>query len=122
MVDDITKEFLASIEEVSKTLNELNFKFDTKIDKCPAFWIQFKHHKSKVIVKYCFGPPQYELVFSMIIHGKIYEFKDLLQIEYISDWVKKNRYIPNKQRSIYQEMMWDVELIKVVLQFFKIQL
>ncbi len=111
--NNLTESFLQSVKEIQFILLEIGFIEYSFIEKGYAYYVQFK--RDNTIVKFIFGPSDYQI--EMIIYtskGK-FAFRDLLKITAISEWVNNYRYIQGNERNIREEMMWFIELLKFSL-------
>jgi hypothetical protein len=111
--DKLTQEFLEGLEEVKTLLLILMFKQILFNEKGLAYFVQYQ--RGKTIVEFLFGPSEWNV--EMIVYttkGK-FAFKDLLEIPAIAKWVSDNRYKQEGERSVKNELLWFIELLKVSL-------
>lgn len=113
MTDKLTEEFLQALKEVEKLLLMLLFKPYSFDKKGFAYFVQYKRGNS--IVKFLYGPPEYEVEMIIYTSKGIFEFKDLLQVPAIASWVDNNKYLVGNANDIRSEMLWFVELLKFSL-------
>src|ERR1700761_7769147 len=97
-----TELFLEGLEKADGLLLAMGFERHS-IEKQGyyAFFVQYKCVNSSI--EFVFGPPEYHV--SMVIYtsrGK-FEFKDLLQIPIIAEWVDKHR--PSGKQTAKDEVL-----------------
>lgn len=109
---DITLDFVNAILENEKQLSMLNFEIGKFRYRGYACFIDFsKSDNTKV--EFMIGPSDW--VIEMIVQtpkGK-FNFKDLLEISYIRNWVKLNQYCQGKDRNLKNEVKWFINLLKI---------
>ena len=113
MTDKFNEEFLQALKEVEKSLLALLFKPYSFEEKGFAYFVQYKRENS--IVKFLYGPPEYEVDIIVYTAKGKFEFKDLLENSDIAAWVNKNKYLMGNEKNIRNEMLWFVELLKFSL-------
>jgi hypothetical protein len=109
----LTEDFLAGLKEIESTLSLLNFYPYSFEEKGPAYFIKYKRGNS--IVEFLFGPSGWEVEMIIFTSKGKFAFKDLLQIPAIAEWVDNNRYKQYKGRSVRNELLWAIELLKTSL-------
>ena len=113
MTDELTESFLNSLMEAEIILLEEGFEKYSFLKKGFAYYSQFKRKTS--IVEFMFGPPEFQIEPVIYTKKGKFEFKDLLLIDDISDWIKENRYTQAKERNLKNEIDWLLKLIKISL-------
>lgn len=113
MMDKLTKEYVDGMKEIDKILSLFGFRQSSLEKKGVAYFIAYK--RGETLVQFLFGPPDWDTEMIIYISTEKFAFKDLLQIPAIAKWVDENRYTQENGRSIRNELLWDVELLKFSL-------
>jgi len=107
--DKLSDDFLRGIEKIEELFLNVGFKKVAFFKKGFAFYVEFKNNYS--LVKINFGPADYQLDFSICKSNRVFEFKDLLKVPKISEWIDENRYIQIDCRNIVEELIWIFKLV-----------
>lgn len=113
MKEKSDEEFLQALKVVENSLLTLQFKTSSFEKKGYAYFVQFK--REDCMVRFVYGPPQYEIDIIIYSSKGKFEFKDLLNIPTIAAWVNDNRYVQKNGRDLNSEMLWFVQLLKFSL-------
>ncbi len=117
MSDDRKEDFLNGIDELVPILGQLGFSLTGRLRKASAHFVTFR--KGKISTEFLYGPSEWNP--EMIIRtprGK-FGFEDLMAIPEVSAWVSKNQYKQPSGRSIKNELVWYVDLLKISLPYLK---
>ncbi|QQS42841.1 MAG: hypothetical protein IPM63_07875 [Acidobacteriota bacterium] len=112
--DDTTRHFLEAMNEVEVILSSDSFVKRSITEKGLACWVEFANES--VLVEFSFGPPEWHVNMIIRVSNMKYEFKDLLKIPVVNEWVRKNRHKQRDLSNIRDELMWFVELMKISLR------
>jgi hypothetical protein len=114
MRDKIIENYINALKEIEPILLSMGF------NKCSyskgefPFYVEFK--TDQCVIKFMFGPPEFQIDITIYTKDKKFEFGDLFKVPAIGLWMITNKYIqPHVGRSIKSELLWFVELIKISL-------
>ena len=110
----IEKEFLQGINDIEPELLKLFFTKYSYLEKGPAYYVEYINTNNST-VEYQFGAPEWNIDIIIRTNKGKFSFGDLLGIPEILNWVNKNRYIEINNRSLTNELLWFVELLKISL-------
>jgi hypothetical protein len=113
MKDNLTSEFLQSLNEVESILHSMLFEKHSHVDKGNVHFVQYK--SGETVIEFVFGSPEFQVEILIFTSKGKYTFGDLLQIPEVATWVSKNRYVEERGRVLKNEILWFLELLKVSL-------
>lgn len=115
-INNLKNDFFKALDEIEVVLFVLLFRRHSLFEKGEATFVEFKK-ENNTILKFLFGPSDWDI--EMIIYtskGK-FAFKDLLSIPEINRWVSENSYKQENGRNIKNELKWFVKLLKASLPY-----
>ncbi len=107
-------DFVDILEEAAHLFAAMGFREMAVKMKEPYSVVEFK--RDDTIITYLYGPGDWEISFLIDTLGKRYEFKDLLDLPKIRQWVANNRYVQTEGKNIKDEIYYSIALLKFSLQ------
>jgi hypothetical protein len=107
-----TQEFLSALETIENTLLLMSFQKYSFHEKGYACYAEYK--SNTCIVEFLYGPPEWDIEMIIYTSKDKFEFKDLLQIPKITEWVTNNIYV-QKKGNLKAEVLWFLKLLKFSL-------
>ncbi len=112
----LTEEFLKALNEMEVVLLSLLFKRHSLFEKGLAYYIEYRK-ENNARVEFLFGPSDWDIEMIIYTSKGRFAFKDLLSIPEINRWVNDNRYKQENGRSVKNELVWLIDLLKVSLPY-----
>jgi hypothetical protein len=113
MVNNSEPNFEHALNFVEKDLMLLGFRLLSFEKKGFAYFVQYS--RQSTVVKFYYGPPEYEIVIAIYAEYKRFEFKDLLSNEIIMNWAKENKGLFGIKGDLNKNMTYFIELLKFSL-------
>jgi hypothetical protein len=107
--------FIQSLKNVEIKLNDIGFFHTSTIKKGYATYIHYKMVDNMQIL-FMYGPSDWHVELSLTKNGRKYEFKDILQIPSISQWIMDNKFQHQTSNSIKDEVTWLVDFVRFVIK------
>jgi len=101
------------MKDIESELRDMGFSHLSTTKKGYATYVDYKSVEN-IQASFMFGPSEWHVEFVLIINGKKYELKDLLQIPIIAEWTRSKSQ-EQTSNIIKDEIVWFVDLLRFVI-------
>lgn len=115
MSRDAQETFIQSLKNIGLELNNIGFLHTSTIKKGYATYIQYERVDNMQIL-FMYGPSDWNVEMSITKNGRKYEFKDILQIPPIFQWIMDNKFQRQTINNIKDEVTWFVTLLRFIIK------
>ena len=115
--DKSSPKFEAAVREIEPTLLGIGFKPYSFERKGPAYYIRYKHDDT--IVMFMYGPSDWHVEVVLLTAKGKFNIGNLMKFPTIADWVYGKKFISNNENPVVNELLWNIELMKISLPFIK---
>lgn len=116
MSTEAQETFIQSLKNVEVELNDIGFLHTSTIKKGYATYIHYKMADNNMPILFMYGPSDWNVELSVTKNGRKYEFKDILQIPPILQWIMDNKFQRQTSNNIKNEVTWFIDLLRFIIK------
>jgi hypothetical protein len=112
----ISPQYEVALKEVEPILSSMGFKPHPYNQGYP-YYIKYKH--GDTIIMFMYGPSDWHVEIVLFTAKGKFNIADLMKFPTIADWVYGKKFISSSENPIVNELLWNIELMKIALLFIE---